>query len=137
MQLDQLPLPDCNLSQSEAVAVGDSNIQHAAQIEKVGQRIIVISNVEVTGAARLYRAASSDRRERGRPPCYAPSCKVRLEIVDERGAREKKILSVTLIDVGFIKHCMPYSVVVVRIPVQLRKPIFQGWMQVPLFLQNL
>jgi hypothetical protein len=25
-------------------------------------------NVEVTGAARLYRAASSDRRERGRPP---------------------------------------------------------------------
>ena len=26
-------------------------------------------NVEVTGAARLYRAASSDRRERGRPPC--------------------------------------------------------------------
>jgi hypothetical protein len=30
-------------------------------------------NVEVTGAARLYRAASSDRRERGRPPGYA-SC---------------------------------------------------------------
>jgi hypothetical protein len=29
------------------------------------------SNVEVTGAARLYRAASSDRRERGRPQCYA------------------------------------------------------------------
>ena len=28
-------------------------------------------NVEVTGAARLYRAASSDRRERGRPPCWA------------------------------------------------------------------
>jgi hypothetical protein len=26
-------------------------------------------NVEVTGAAQLYRAASSDRRERGRPPC--------------------------------------------------------------------
>ena len=26
------------------------------------------SNVEVTGAARLHRAASSDRRERGRPP---------------------------------------------------------------------
>ena len=25
-------------------------------------------NVEVTGAARLLRAASSDRRERGRPP---------------------------------------------------------------------
>ena len=28
-------------------------------------------NVEVTGAARLYRAASSDRRERGRPPGWA------------------------------------------------------------------
>jgi len=26
-------------------------------------------NVEVTGAARLLRVASSDRRERGRPPC--------------------------------------------------------------------
>jgi len=32
---------------------------------------IVKANVKVTGAARLYRAASSDRRERGRPPCYA------------------------------------------------------------------
>ena len=29
---------------------------------------MVTPNVEVTGAARLYRAASSDRRERGRPP---------------------------------------------------------------------
>jgi hypothetical protein len=28
-------------------------------------------NVEVTGAARLHRAASSDRRERGRPPGWA------------------------------------------------------------------
>jgi hypothetical protein len=27
-----------------------------------------MANVEVTGAARLYRAASSDRRERGQPP---------------------------------------------------------------------
>ena len=26
-------------------------------------------NVELTGDARLYRAASSDRRERGRAPC--------------------------------------------------------------------
>ena len=62
MQLDQLPLPDCNLSQSEAVAVGDSNIQHAAQIEKVGQRIIVISNVQLNGAPLAARP--SDRRER-------------------------------------------------------------------------
>ena len=29
------------------------------------------SNVEMTGAARLYRAASSDRRERGRSQGYA------------------------------------------------------------------
>ncbi len=29
------------------------------------------ANVEVTGAARLHRAASSDRRERGRPPGWA------------------------------------------------------------------
>jgi len=28
-------------------------------------------NVEVTGAARLYRAASRERSERGRPPGYA------------------------------------------------------------------
>ena len=28
-------------------------------------------NVQVTGAARLHRAASSDRRERGRPAGYA------------------------------------------------------------------
>ncbi len=32
-------------------------------------------NVEVTGAARLYRAASSNRRERGRPPGWATVCK--------------------------------------------------------------
>ena len=64
MQLDQLPLPACNLSQSEAIAVGDSNIQHAAQIERVGQRIIVISNVEVRGAARGGQAGEKplDRR---------------------------------------------------------------------------
>jgi hypothetical protein len=31
----------------------------------------MMPNVEVTGAARLYRAASSDRRERGRPPGWA------------------------------------------------------------------
>jgi hypothetical protein len=35
----------------------------------------VMFNVEVTGAARLYRAASRDRREQGRPPCYATRLK--------------------------------------------------------------
>ena len=31
----------------------------------------MLSNVEVTGVARLYRVASSDRRERGRLPGWA------------------------------------------------------------------
>ena len=31
----------------------------------------VTANVEVTGAARLHRAASRERSERGRPPGYA------------------------------------------------------------------
>jgi len=35
-------------------------------------------NVEVTGAARLYRAASSDRRERGRLPGWASLLRPRL-----------------------------------------------------------
>ena len=30
-----------------------------------------MANVEVTGAARLHRAASSERSERGRPQGYA------------------------------------------------------------------
>jgi acyl carrier protein len=42
------------------------------KIKTVGDVLAYIArvtpNVEVTGAARLYRAASSDRRERGRPP---------------------------------------------------------------------
>jgi len=33
--------------------------------------VFVPSNVKVTGAARLYRAACTDRRERGRPQGYA------------------------------------------------------------------
>ena len=37
--------------------------------------------LKVTGAARLYRAASSDRRERGRPPGWAGA---------DAGARENE-----------------------------------------------
>ena len=39
-------------------------------VEIIEARFLLMPNVEVTGAARLYRAASSDRRERGRPPGY-------------------------------------------------------------------
>ena len=44
-------------------------------------------NVEVTGAARLYRAASSDRRERGRPPGWA-SFRCLLHVLKELPKRE-------------------------------------------------
>ena len=40
-----------------------------AEIERLDRDALKTPNVEVTGAARLHRAASSDRRERGRPPC--------------------------------------------------------------------
>ena len=33
----------------------------------IDSKRLMLPNVEVTGAARLHRAASSDRRERGRP----------------------------------------------------------------------
>ncbi|MBK6553084.1 MAG: hypothetical protein IPP18_15275 [Rhodocyclaceae bacterium] len=38
---------------------------HSLLVEKRGLSLAKPSNVELTGAARLYRAASSDRRERG------------------------------------------------------------------------
>ena len=55
--------------------IGDSNVRlfeamssRMTIIKSAGFALIsdpVSSNVELTGAARLYRAASSDRRERG------------------------------------------------------------------------
>ena len=35
--------------------------------KKIDSAMLVTANVELTGAARLHRVASSDRRERGRP----------------------------------------------------------------------
>ena len=55
--------------------IGEDGEWGAGEIwsERCASEIRKRSNVEVTGAARLYRAASSDRRERGRPPGWA-SC---------------------------------------------------------------
>ena len=58
---------ECAAAEAEDVAsVGDT--------DAIAESILRMrSNVEVTGAARLHRAASSDRRERGRPPGWAPA----------------------------------------------------------------
>jgi hypothetical protein len=45
--------------------------QDIARTNEISLLILMRSNVEVTGAARIYRAASSDRREHDRPQGYA------------------------------------------------------------------
>ena len=45
-------------------------------------------NVDLTGAARLYRAASSDQRERGLAPCWASFCENGFNECDRRADDE-------------------------------------------------
>jgi len=52
-------------------ANGGSEDRWVVMIQGIQKLMAEEPNVEMTGAARLHRAASSDRRERGRSPGYA------------------------------------------------------------------
>ncbi len=63
-------VPRC-FGMSESLGIASRDDDSDALAAQLG---IMPANVEVTGAARLYRAASSDRRERGRPPGWGSRC---------------------------------------------------------------
>jgi hypothetical protein len=58
--------------------------------------MLLSPNVELTGAARLYRAASSDRRERGRAQGYTPDIKQAGAYTAEEAAKHEDAQTVAV-----------------------------------------